>query len=101
MKWQEKASTGRLHLREWEGGSPLVPLVTTAGLLRLAPAYELAPSKGAVLAPTDTGWDRYVALAPALAASNGNVTWTSLNKVARAWWGRNFPTGILPKEDGT
>lgn len=47
----------------------------------------------APMAPTRTGWNRFVVLAKA-ALTNKRLTYTQLAEAGNAWWGRRLPTGL-------
>ena len=63
-----------------------VPVVRGDQLLIL---YGREIQRGEVLAPTEAGFQRFLALG----RKNRDLRWTDLNRVAEWWWGRRMPMG--------
>lgn len=107
--WQKKAlrslPTRYGSPRTWPP-FPLFPRMLD-GRLDLVTPDSLDPEKGALMAPTETGWQEFltgsVGLAqrwtPSRGLGPGATAYTDLNRCARDWFGRPFPTGYLPKDD--
>jgi hypothetical protein len=52
------------------------------------------------LPPTDAGWEQFVKLGVARKGIEG-FKYADLNRAALYWWGRRFPTGLLPSKKKT
>lgn len=76
---------------QWNRGNQRVPFVAN-GRLQQGAGPELAAGGAVVLPPTAAGFATFLELAPA-----AGLKWTVLNVLARGWWGRSIPRGLLAK----
>lgn len=75
-------------MRAWDAHDQHVPQVWRDAPMSIGRGGALG--RGEVLPPTSTGWQRFLALAPAT-----KLKWGELNEAADYWWGRAFPKGLL------
>ncbi len=71
-----------------------LPVVTQSGL-RIVNGHAARQAGLTVLAPTQTGWATFLAMAP-----SAGLTFTGLAYAARYWWNANLPRDLLSASRG-
>ena len=92
--WPELAPELNALLRRRAWNRLTLPVEVRGTLLLIVTnGYGAAPAPGEqLLAPTETGWQRFLALAPA-----SGYKFSELEAAGKGWWARNIPRDLLAK----
>ena len=82
----------RAYSSRGSGRSFEVPAFANGKLQVLSSSYRLRRDRPALIPPTDSGWEQFIAMAP-----DSSLRWTDLNRVAQYWWQRQIPRDLLSK----